>query len=39
MTALRKVFGAGHWLMEEAPEKVIPELVAFLNGKAGDPMP
>ena len=25
--------GAGHWLMEEAPEKVIPELVAFLNGK------
>ena len=23
--------GSGHWLMEEAPEKVIPELVAFLN--------
>jgi pimeloyl-ACP methyl ester carboxylesterase len=23
--------GSGHWLMEEAPEKVIPKLVAFLN--------
>jgi pimeloyl-ACP methyl ester carboxylesterase len=23
--------GSGHWLMEEAPETVIPELVAFLN--------
>jgi pimeloyl-ACP methyl ester carboxylesterase len=23
--------GSGHWLMEEAPEKVIPELVAFLD--------
>ncbi len=26
------VQGAGHWLMEEAPEQVIPELVAFLTG-------
>jgi pimeloyl-ACP methyl ester carboxylesterase len=24
--------GAGHWLMEEVPEQVIPKLVAFLNG-------
>jgi len=24
---------SGHWLMEEAPDKVIPELVAFLNEK------
>jgi pimeloyl-ACP methyl ester carboxylesterase len=23
--------GAGHWLMEEAPDKVIPRLVAFLQ--------
>jgi pimeloyl-ACP methyl ester carboxylesterase len=23
--------GAGHWLMEEAPEQVIPKLVEFLN--------
>jgi pimeloyl-ACP methyl ester carboxylesterase len=23
--------GAGHWLMEEAPDQVIPKLVAFLN--------
>jgi pimeloyl-ACP methyl ester carboxylesterase len=23
---------AGHWLMEEVPEQVIPKLVAFLNG-------
>lgn len=23
--------GAGHWLMEEAPERVIPQLVEFLN--------
>jgi pimeloyl-ACP methyl ester carboxylesterase len=28
---------AGHWLMEEAPEQVIPRLVAFLNRKEGDP--
>jgi pimeloyl-ACP methyl ester carboxylesterase len=25
------VVGSGHWLMEEAPEKVIPKLVEFLN--------
>jgi pimeloyl-ACP methyl ester carboxylesterase len=24
--------GAGHWLMEEVPEQVIPKLVAFLDG-------
>lgn len=24
--------GAGHWLMEEVPEQVIPKLAAFLNG-------
>ena len=23
--------GSGHWLMEEAPDQVIPALVAFLN--------
>jgi pimeloyl-ACP methyl ester carboxylesterase len=23
--------GSGHWLMEEAPEQVIPKLVEFLN--------
>ena len=23
--------GSGHWLMEEAPQQVIPKLVAFLN--------
>jgi pimeloyl-ACP methyl ester carboxylesterase len=23
--------GSGHWLMEEAPQQVIPELVAFIN--------
>lgn len=25
------VKGAGHWLIEEAPDQVIPQLVAFLN--------
>jgi hypothetical protein len=25
------VKGSGHWLMEEAPQQVIPELVAFIN--------
>src|SRR5438445_13799821 len=25
------VKGSGHWLMEEAPDQVIPALVAFLN--------
>jgi pimeloyl-ACP methyl ester carboxylesterase len=25
------VKGAGHWLMEEAPDQVIPKLVEFLN--------
>jgi pimeloyl-ACP methyl ester carboxylesterase len=23
--------GSGHWLMEEAPDQVIPELLQFLN--------
>jgi len=23
--------GSGHWLMEEAPDNVIPKLVEFLN--------
>jgi len=27
------VQGSGHWLMEEAPDQVIPTLVAFLNAK------
>jgi len=26
--------GSGHWLIDEAPELVIPELVAFLDGSA-----
>jgi pimeloyl-ACP methyl ester carboxylesterase len=25
------VKGSGHWLMEEAPDQVIPALVSFLN--------
>jgi hypothetical protein len=25
------VQGRGHWLMEEAPDQVIPKLVEFLN--------
>jgi pimeloyl-ACP methyl ester carboxylesterase len=25
------VRGSGHWLMEEAPDQVIPKLVEFLN--------
>ena len=25
------VKGSGHWLMEEAPDQVIPKLVDFLN--------
>ena len=32
VSALRQVVkGSGHWLMEEAPEQVIPELVSFLK--------
>ena len=27
--------GSGHWLIDEAPEHVIPELVAFLDNDAG----
>ena len=27
------VKGAGHWLMEEAPQQVIPGLVAFLRAE------
>jgi pimeloyl-ACP methyl ester carboxylesterase/quercetin dioxygenase-like cupin family protein len=26
--------GSGHWLMEEAPEQVMPKLVAFLNASS-----
>ncbi|HZE71097.1 MAG TPA: alpha/beta hydrolase [Pyrinomonadaceae bacterium] len=26
--------GSGHWLMEEAPQQVIPQLVAFVNNKS-----
>jgi pimeloyl-ACP methyl ester carboxylesterase len=25
------VAGSGHWLIDEAPDQVIPELVAFLD--------
>jgi len=25
--------GSGHWLMEEAPGRVIPQLVAFINSQ------
>jgi pimeloyl-ACP methyl ester carboxylesterase len=25
------VKGSGHWLMDEAPNQVIPQLVAFIN--------
>jgi pimeloyl-ACP methyl ester carboxylesterase len=28
------VKGSGHWLMEEAPDQVIPKLVEFLNRQA-----
>lgn len=28
------VQGSGHWLMEEAPEQVIPALVDFLDAPA-----
>ena len=28
------VAGSGHWLIDEAPDKVIPELVAFLDASA-----
>jgi pimeloyl-ACP methyl ester carboxylesterase len=26
-----QVKGRGHWLMEEAPDQVVPKLVEFLN--------
>jgi pimeloyl-ACP methyl ester carboxylesterase len=26
------VAGAGHWLMEEAPQTVIPAILDFING-------
>jgi pimeloyl-ACP methyl ester carboxylesterase len=29
--------GSGHWLMEEAPDQVIPKLLAFLNGGGAHP--
>ena len=25
------IMGSGHWLMEEAPDQVIPKLVAFMT--------
>ena len=25
------ITGKGHWLMEEAPQRAIPQLVAFIN--------
>jgi len=28
------ITGAGHWLIDEAPEQVLPQLVAFIDGKA-----
>jgi pimeloyl-ACP methyl ester carboxylesterase len=28
------VAGSGHWLIDEAPDKVMPELVAFLDASA-----
>jgi pimeloyl-ACP methyl ester carboxylesterase/quercetin dioxygenase-like cupin family protein len=33
------VSGSGHWLIDEAPEKVIPELVAFLDAAPGAARP
>jgi pimeloyl-ACP methyl ester carboxylesterase len=27
------VEGSGHWLMEEAPDQVVPALVAFLKNE------
>jgi pimeloyl-ACP methyl ester carboxylesterase/uncharacterized RmlC-like cupin family protein len=30
------VKGAGHWLMEEAPQQVMPEIAAFLNPAAAN---
>lgn len=29
------IAGAGHWLIDEVPEQVLPQLVAFIDGKAG----
>jgi pimeloyl-ACP methyl ester carboxylesterase len=26
--------GKGHWLMEEAPDQVIPQLLSFVNKQA-----
>ena len=31
--------GSGHWLIDEAPAKVIPELAAFLDGASASPVP
>jgi hypothetical protein len=31
LTRNRAVCDSGHWLMEEAPDQVIPKLVAFIN--------
>ena len=29
--------GSGHWLMEEAPDQVIPQLLSFVNKRAAGP--
>jgi pimeloyl-ACP methyl ester carboxylesterase len=31
--------GSGHWLFDEAPAKVIPELAAFLDPSSASPAP
>jgi pimeloyl-ACP methyl ester carboxylesterase len=31
--------GSGHWLIDEAPAKVIPELAAFLDASSASPAP
>jgi hypothetical protein len=30
------VRNSGHWLMEEAPDQVIPKLIEFLNSSSGE---
>ena len=31
------IAGSGHWLMEEAPQQVIPRIVAFINDASYGP--
>ena len=33
----RVIKGSGHWLMEEAPQQTMSELVAFINGASVRP--